>query len=103
MCHYAECHVLFIILLNVVMLSVVKLSVIMLSVVMLSVVMLSVIMLSVIMQHTECCYANCRGTIKSNITLGTSLLNVEQKNIPRATKRICNTQHNDIQHKGHAA
>ncbi len=43
LCHYGECHVLFIDMLNVVMLSVVRLNVVRLSVVGLNVVMLSVV------------------------------------------------------------
>jgi hypothetical protein len=46
-CHYAECHVLFIVMMNVVMLIVVMLSVVKLSVITLSVVMLNGIILSV--------------------------------------------------------
>jgi len=49
LCHFAECHVLFIIMLNIVMLNIVLLNIVMLSVIMLSIIMLSVIMLNVVM------------------------------------------------------
>jgi hypothetical protein len=50
-CHYSECHILFIVSLNVVMLSIVILSIVILSIIILSIVILNVIMLSVVVLH----------------------------------------------------